>query len=63
MAVTRTAKRMDIDETLDTKEVLYSLQCLDYTATGRKSSVSLSTCRESSIENVPQHAHEGHEFV
>ena len=63
IAVTRASERMDFDEKLDTKEVLYSFQCLDYPATERKSSAYLSTFKSNAIEEVPQHTHEGFEFI
>lgn len=63
IAVTRSSERMSFDESLDTKEVLYSFQCLDYPATDRKSSSYLSTFASRKVEDVPQHAHEGYEFI
>jgi transcriptional regulator with XRE-family HTH domain len=63
VCVTRAAERLDFDEKLDTKEVLYSFQCLDYPATERKSSAYLSTFKSSALEGVPQHTHEGFEFI
>lgn len=63
IAVTRATERMDFDEKLDTKEVLYSFQCLDYPATERKSSSYLATIKGGKKEDVAQHTHEGHEFI
>ena len=63
IAVTRSSERMSFDESLDTKEVLYSFQCLDYPATERKSSSYLSTFASCKVEDVPQHTHEGYEFI
>jgi len=63
IAVTRSAERMDFDEKLDTKEVLYSFQCLDYPATERKSSAYLSSFKANKLEDVPLHTHEGYEFI
>lgn len=63
VAVTRKEERMNFDEKLDTKEVLYSFQCLDYTATDRKSSSYLSEFRRHPNGSLPMHTHEGHEFI
>jgi len=63
ITVTRAAERMDFDETLDTSEVLYRFQCLDYPATDRKSSSYIATFIANKIEEVPQHIHEGSEFI
>ncbi|MBK6911566.1 MAG: helix-turn-helix transcriptional regulator [bacterium] len=63
IAITRSAERMDFDEKLDTKQVLYSFQCLDYPATERKSSSYLATFQMSDQESPPQHTHEGYEFI
>lgn len=63
ICITRAAERMDFDEKLDTKEVLYSFQCLDYPATERKSSAYHATIKPYSLETVPQHTHEGFEFI
>jgi len=63
VAVTRSAERMQFDEKLDTKEVLYSFECLDYPATERKSSAYLSTFRALPSDQLPMHAHEGAEFI
>lgn len=63
IAVTRSTERMDFDESLDSKEVLYSFQCLDYPATERKSSSYLSTFIAGKSADAPQHSHEGCEFI
>ncbi len=63
IAVTRSSERLSFNETLDTKEILYSFQCLDYPATERKSSSYLSIFISCNIEDVPQHTHEGYEFI
>lgn len=63
ICVTRVAQRLNFDEKLDTKEVLYSFQCLDYPATERKSSAYLATIRDYALDVVPQHTHEGFEFI
>lgn len=63
IAITRSADRMDFDEKLDSKEVMYTFQCLDYPATDRKSSAYLATFKANKLEDVLQHTHEGFEFI
>lgn len=63
IAITRAAERMDFDEKLDTKDILYTFQCLDYPATERKSSSYLATVKIHDPDEVAQHTHEGHEFI
>lgn len=63
VAVTRAVERMNFDEKLDTKEVMYNFQCLDYPATERKSSAYLASFKFNSRDSVPQHVHEGTEFI
>ncbi len=63
VAVTRAAERINFEEKLDTKEVLYDFQCLDYPATDRNSSSYLATFRLNSREDIPQHVHDGTEFI
>lgn len=63
IAITRASERMQFDEKLDTKEVLYSFECLDYSATDRKPNAYLATIKRHEDGTLPQHTHEGHEFI
>lgn len=63
VAVTRAAERMDFDEKIEDKDILYSFQCLDYTATERKSTAYLATFTEKRDGKSLQHTHDGHEFI
>ncbi len=63
VSITRSSERMEFDERLDGKEVLYRFQCLDYPATDRKSNAYVATFLAGKIDDVLQHTHEGVEFL
>ncbi|MBL0061729.1 MAG: cupin domain-containing protein [bacterium] len=63
ISITRSKDRIDFDENLEGKDVVYRFQCLDYPATDRKSSSYLALFIASRKEDVIQHSHEGFEFI
>ena len=61
--VTRAKERMELEEKLKGKSVVYRFQCLDYPANDRKSSSYLALFNDVSEGPVAMHSHVGTEFI
>jgi len=62
-AVARKQERLAFDEKFDGREVVYSFECLDFTAGARKLNAFYAEFPRTAATRVRTHAHEGVEFI